>query len=219
MKTNRVAFRVMTGVLGAIAFAAPAWSQQWEVGGLGGGALYLSNAVSGPRGTGSAGFKPGFAVGGWLGHNSVGRYSGEIRYMFQRNPMKVSSGGTTADFGGQSHILHYDVLIHMNSREDTMRPYFVVGGGLKGYIGTGTERAFQPLSNIAILSRTTQWQPVMTFGAGVKWMIGARTMVRLELRDYFGPFPKDVILPAPGNKVSGWVHDLTPTVGISYLFQ
>jgi hypothetical protein len=93
-----------------------------------------------------------------------------------------------------------------------------VGGGLKGYFGTGKEVAYQPLVNVAIPTATRQWQPVLTAGAGVKWSIGQRTILRVEVRDYVTPFPKDVLLPSPGNKVSGWVHSFLPSFGISYLF-
>jgi hypothetical protein len=43
-------------------------------------------------------------------------------------------------------------------------------------------------------------------------------VVRAEVRDLVTPFPKDVIFPSPGNKVSGWVHSIMPLVGLSYLF-
>ena len=198
---------------------AAAVAQRWEVGILGGGGFYLNNSVKGLTTSGTAGFKPGFSAGGWLAHNALGRLGGEARYVFQQNEMKVNSGGASASFGGQSHILHYDLVLHTNSREDRMRPYVAVGGGMKGYRGTGTERAFQPLGNLAILSRTSEWKPMLSFGAGVKWSLGQRMMVRVEVRDYVTPFPSSVILPGPGSKISGWVHDITPTVGLSYFLN
>lgn len=204
-------------VLAASAMAPAAIAQQWEFGVMGGGALNLNNSVTGAA-TGDVGFKPGFSAGGWIGHNNLGRYGGEIRYLFQRQDMKVSSGGQQYTFGGQTHLVHYDFLIHANSGEDRVRPYVAIGGGFKGYRGTGTERAFQPLSNVAVLSRTSEWKPMLSFGAGVKWSISPALQLRVEVRDYVTPFPKDVILPGPGSKISGWVHDLTPLVGLSYLF-
>jgi hypothetical protein len=195
-----------------------ALAQQWEVGGLGGGGFYLNNSVTGSRGSGNVGFKPGFSGGAFLGHNSTDRIGGEIRYLFQRNDMKVSSGGTDYTFGGMTHAIHYDVLIHTRSVDDVVRPFIAIGGGVKGYRGTGKEVAFQPLSNLAILTRTHQWQPMLSVGGGVKWAIGDRTMVRVEIRDYVTQIPTDVILPAPGAKFSGWIHSLTPLVGISYTY-
>lgn len=201
------------------AFAVPGFSQNFEVGVAGGGGFYMSKGVTGPRGSGDAGFSPGYAVGGWIGHNSAGKLGGEFRYMLQGNDMKVSSGGTSYTFGGRSHTVHYDIVLHANSVEDSVRPYVAFGGGIKGYQGTGVERAFPPLSNIAILSKTQQWQPVISLGAGVKWAISSRLMMRAEIRDYLSPIPKDVILPAPGAQLSGWFHNLTPMVGLSYVLQ
>jgi hypothetical protein len=194
------------------------FAQQWEVGVLGGGSFYLNNSVNGSRGSGNAGFKPGVTAGAWIGHNSSGRLGGEIRYQFQRNDMKVSSGGSSYNFGGLAHSVQYDLLIHTRPGDEVVRPFFAIGGGIKSYRGIGTETAYQPLSNVAILSRTFQWMPMLSVGGGVKWAVGARTEFRVEVRDFVTPFPKDVILPSPGNKVSGWVHSLTPLFGVSYLF-
>ena len=200
-------------------FAGTAAAQQWEVGVLGGGSFYLNNSVTGPRGSGDLGFKPGLTVGGWLGHNTSGHFGGEIRYLFQMNDLRVSSSGSEYTFGGQSHIVTYDFLYHTSSREDRLRPFVVVGAGFKGYRGTGTERAFQPLSNVGILTRTQEWKPVIDFGAGVKYNFGSRLTLRAEFRDYVTPFPKAVLLPGAGAKVSGWTHDFTPLVGLSYTFN
>jgi hypothetical protein len=217
MKSTRLIAALLAGS------ALPVAAQQWEVGVLAGGGFYLNNKVTGPGGSGSpgsgtVGFRPGFSAGGWVGHNSEGNLGGEVRYLFQKNDLKVSSPSASANFAGQTHLIHYDVVWHTNSREDRVRPYIAVGGGLKGYRGTGQERAVQPASQVAILSRTSEWKPVLSFGAGVKWQVRARLMLRVEVRDYVTPFPKDVILPVPGNKVSGWAHDITPLVGLSYIF-
>ncbi|MEZ5354125.1 MAG: hypothetical protein R2762_15925 [Bryobacteraceae bacterium] len=199
--------------------AATAHGQQWEVGALGGGAFYLNNSVTGAGASGTAGFRPGLSAGGWLGHTNGGRYGGEVRYLFQLNSLKVASGGETHTFGGQSHMMHYDFLIHMKTAEDSVRPFFAIGGGLKGYRGTGVERAFQPLSNLAILTKTSEWKPMLSLGAGLKWQLNAKMLLRVEVRDFVTPFPKSVILPSPGAKISGIVHDITPLVGISYLLD
>jgi hypothetical protein len=206
-------------LLAAISLALPALGQNFEVGAGVGGGFYIDKGVAGPRGSGNAGFSPGMAITAWVGHNSPGKLGGEFRYILQRNDMTVTSGGNSYAFAGRSHAIHYDVVIHATGIEDNVRPYVSFGGGIKGYQGTGTERAFQPLSNIAILTKTQQWQPLITFGAGVKWSIGSRVMLRAEVRDYLTRVPTDVILPAPGAKLGGWLHDLTPTIGISYLFQ
>lgn len=207
-------------LLGSLSAAAAftAHAQQFEVGVIGGGAFHFDRPVTGAV-TGNAGLKPGWAAGVLLGHSTAGRWGGEARYQFQKTDLRASSGGKSVGFAGQTHLAHYDVLLHSNSREDSVRPFVAFGGGIKGYRGTGTEQAFQPLTNVAILSRVQQWQPMLSFGAGVKWRVGNRLMMRAEVRDFVSPFPKDVIVPSPGNKIGGWLHDITPMVGLSYLFN
>lgn len=201
----------------AVAAAMPSLAQTWEVGALGGGSFHLDRPVTGAV-SGKAGLKPGFAAGGWIGHSGAGRWGGEIRYQFQKADLRASSNGQSVTFAAQSHLVHYDILLHSNSTEDSVRPFVAFGGGMKGYRGTGAERAFQPLSNVAALSAVRQWQPMLSFGGGIKWRVGNRMTMRAEVRDFVTPFPKDVILPAPGNKISGFLHDITPMFGVSYLF-
>lgn len=43
-------------------------------------------------------------------------------------------------------------------------------------------------------------------------------LLRLEFRDYITPFPSDVVAPAPGARIKGWLQDFVPTVGISVRF-
>ena len=205
-------------VICVFAAATSLFAQRGEVGGGGGGSIFMSKTVTAPGGTADAGFQQGFAVAGWIGHYSGTNIGGEIRYMFQRNDLKLAAGGTKATFTGHSHAIHYDVLVYGTSSEYRLRPYVIVGGGIKGYFGTGREAAFQPLSNFALLTRTRQWQPLVSGGAGVKVAMGSGAMVRVEFRDYVTPFPKDVITPAPGAKISGWLHNFVPLVGISWTF-
>jgi len=211
---NRAFF---TGSLLAAGLLPSAFAQSFEVGLIGGGAFHIDRPVTGSS-AGNAGFKPGMTMGGFLAHNTAGRWGGEARYQFQKTDLRTSAGGQSASFGGQAHLAHYDVLLYSNSREDSVRPFVAFGGGLKGYRGTGIERAIQPLSNVAILSHVQQWQPMISFGAGVKWRVGNRLMMRAEVRDFVTPFPKDLIVPSPGNKIGGWIHDISPLFGISYLF-
>jgi hypothetical protein len=202
-------------IMAALAISASA--QSFEVGVLGGAAFHFDRPVTGSV-AGNAGFKPGPSIGGTLTHNTPGHWGGEVRYEFQKTDLRASSGGQSVTFGGQTHLAHYDVLLYSNTREDSVRPYVAFGGGVKGYRGTGVEQAFQPLSNVALLSRVSQWQPMISLGAGVKWQVGNRLMLRAEVRDFVTPFPKNVVVPSPGNKIGGWLHDITPMFGISYLF-
>jgi TPP-dependent trihydroxycyclohexane-1,2-dione (THcHDO) dehydratase len=110
------------------------------------------------------------------------------------------------------------MLVHATPREARLRPFIAFGGGIKYYRGTGAEQEFQPLQNFAVLTRTSEWLPMLSVGGGVKFRIAKHALVRFDFRDYMTPFPTRVILPAGGSSVSGWLHDLTPMVGISAFF-
>ncbi len=119
---------------------------------------------------------------------------------------------------GQTHSIHYDILAYARPRGARVRPYLLVGGGLRDYRGVGTESAYQPLSNFALLTKTSQWTPVVTFGGGIKYAIAPSVLMRIEVLDYFSRFPTQVIAPAPGAHLSGWLNNLIPMVGITFVF-
>ena len=108
---------------------------------------------------------------------------------------------------------------YLNSKQRAQAlPFFAVGGGMKLYRGTGHEVAYQPLDNIALLTKTQQVKPMISVGGGIKMLLGPRLVLRAEVRDYITTFPKEVIVPLPGTKISGWLNDIVPMVGISYIF-
>ena len=146
----------------------PAFAQKYEFALAGGGSFYQSHTVTNPKGDASAGFENGWAGSVAVGNNMYQHVGGEIRYTYLHNDAKLSSGSTKATFGAESHAIHYDFLIHATSTESTIRPYVAAGGGIKFYRGTGTEVPFQPLSNIALLTKTTEVQGLLSVGAGVK---------------------------------------------------
>ena len=92
------------------------------------------------------------------------------------------------------------------------------GAGIKVYRGSGTETAVQPLSQFAFLTKTNELKPLVSLGAGVKWQIAKSLQFRVEVHDYMTPFPKQVIAPNAGTKLDGWLNNIVPMVGISYLF-
>ena len=97
--------------------------------------------------------------------------------------------------------------------------YFAAAGiGARLYQGTGVERAFQPLSQFVLLTKTSDAKVLFTVGGGVKWFRSNGMSVRFEVRDYFTPAPTGVLFPPPGAKVGGWLHDIVPQVGIAYTF-
>ena len=195
-----------------------AFAQRWEVGVAGGGSFYTSQTVTNPAGNASAKLAPGFALSGWLANNSNNVIGGELRYDYEHSGLKLSSNGTNVNFGGQTNAIHYDFLMHFAPSESHVRPFIAGGAGVKVYSGTGKEQAFQPLSNIALLTKTNQWQPLVSVGGGVKFSLTRASMLRLEAHDYLTPFPKNVIAPAAGSKVGGWLSDFVLEAGLSLAF-
>lgn len=192
--------------------------QRFEFGGGIGGTFSTSKTITGSGGTAEASLPKGLAGSIWLGHNMYRLVGGEFRYDFETGDYKLKGSGQEVSFGGRSHSVHYDVHVHFSPLGSKVRPYVLVGGGVKRYSGTGAERAFQPLSRIAVLSNTNELKAMMTFGAGLKMSIGHNLNVRLEFRDTMTPFPGKIILPTSGGNPGGWVHDFSPLIGISYVF-
>ena len=193
-------------------------AQTREIGILGGGGFLTGSPVSGAAASVTAGFSPGLAAGAFIGQDLYPRLSGEIRYLFEQRDPRLQSGDVRSSFAGQAHAIHYDLVWHANTREDRVRPYVAVGGGVKVFRGTGAEVAYRPLMEYAYLTRTQELKPMMTFGGGVKIRLGRQMIARMDLRDQLTRFPTKVITPAKGMSLSGWLHDFVPVVGVSWIF-
>ncbi|HZT40276.1 MAG TPA: hypothetical protein VFA28_20460 [Bryobacteraceae bacterium] len=200
-----------------LAAAPAAFAQRWEFGGGAGFGFYTSRDVHGESGVASARPGNGLSASAWLTNDTGRRLGGEIRYDYQRGDMRLSSGGTTAGFGGQSHAIHYDFQLHFAPKDARTRPFLAFGAGAKIYQGTGTEVAYQPLNQIALLTKTTDTRPLASVGFGVKTRAGKRLGLRFEVHDFLTPFPDKVIAAAQNAKVGGWVQDFVATVGLSVL--
>ena len=161
MQTLRAIF-----VLGAA--AAGCFAQQWEFGAGGGGSFPTSVPVTAPGGSATAGLKPGAAFGAYLGQNLYSHVSGEIHYGFLMSDLCVKSGGQEADFSGQSHVLYYDVVLHTGGRGARKQVFVSMGGGMRVFRGTGTEAAYQPLMQYALLTKTQEVKPMGSVGVGIK---------------------------------------------------
>ena len=199
-------------------FGSQAMAQSWEVGGLAGGSFYTGADVKGVADSGKVGFKNGYGFGGFIGNDMYSHVSGELRYMYYFSDLKVESGGQEATFTGRVNLIHYDFLLHLTDRESAIRPFVAGGGGVKQFRGTGKEVAAQPLSNLALLTRESEVQGVISVGGGVKVKVGDHVQFRVEVRDFISPFPKKVISPSINTKISGWLHDIVPMAGLSFLF-
>ena len=202
----------------AMAAAPLAMAQKWEFGGGVGGGFYTSPSVTGPSGTASANLATGVAGSAWLDNNSNSHWGGELRYDYQMGALQLNGAGTSASFAAMTHAFHYDILWYATPNGSRVRPFVSVGAGVKMFDGTGAEVAYQPLSNVALLTKAQDLTPLASAGAGVKVQISPRVQMRFELHDYLTPFPKQVITPNFGEKVSGWgwMQDFVPMVGISY---
>jgi len=201
----------------ALAATAPvALAQSWEVGFAGGGSFYTSQTVQNPAGNGSAGLATGFGASAWLGNNLSNLLGGELRYDYEHSDLHLSSAGTSVNFGGMTNAIHYDVLMHFAPSEAPVRPFIAAGAGAKFFSGTGTEQPYQPLSNLALLTKTQQFEPVVSVGGGLKIALSKSATLRLEVHDYLSPFPTSVIAPAPGSKIGGWLQDFVVSAGVSF---
>jgi hypothetical protein len=200
----------------AVLTIGTASAQQWEFGATGGGGLFNNVSASGAAAAATAGFAPGFATGVFVGQDIFTHFTGEIRYEYMQSDLKLSSGGQTAQFNGLAHVLHYDMVYHFNTSKSRVQFYGALGGGVKAFFGTGTEEAFQPLSQYGYFTKTNSIMPMGTVAAGVTYRIGQNLSLRTEIRDYVTGFPTAVLTPAPGVRYGSILHDVVPMVSIVY---
>ena len=182
------------------------------------GSFYDTKSFSGPGGSAKAGFENSLGGSIWLGQNMYRRIGGEVRYDYAMNGMRLDGGNTKVTFGGQTHAFHYDVHYHFADRGGKVRPYALFGGGVKFYDGTGTETAFQPLQTVAVLTKTQEIVPMITYGGGVKFQLSSKMNLRFEVRNNMSPFPKKVIAPTRSTGGDGWTNNLLPMFGVSLVF-
>jgi hypothetical protein len=203
-------------LIAAAVSACGAQAQEWEFGVAGGYGFYKSAEVSTGSGRVSAGVKSGAAFG-VVGTQNFRYLSGEARYTYRFGDLKLENGGT-ATLGAESHAVHYDLLVNGRPRGAAVRPYAAIGAGIKYFRGRGKEPIVQPLSQYALLTRTDEVKPLISFGAGVKFAISRNVLVRVDVRDYATPVPTNLIAPRRGATVHGWLHDIVPMVGIGFQF-
>lgn len=201
-----------------LACAPSMFGQKWEVGGGVGASFYTSQDYKNALNAAKAGLSDGLVASFWLENNSSSLLGGELRYDYENTNLKLSSGSTNASFGADTHAIHYDFQLHFTPRGSHVRPFVAAGGGVKLYRGTGQEAAFQPLSNLALLTKANEITGLISVGAGIKLSLAHALQLRLEVHDFLTPFPKKVIAPAQGSKVNGWLQDFVALAGISFTF-
>ena len=195
---------------------AACFGQQWEFGGLAGVGFLNSVAVTGVAGSATAGFQPGAVFSGYVGFNQYKHIGGELRYGYLQSNLSLKSGGTEASFSGVSHVVHYDVILKTNKDDGKVELFAALGGGMKVFRGTGTEAAYQPLSQYGYFTKTQALKPMASVGAGLKYSLSRKVFLRAEFRDYITAFPKEIITPAPGAKFGMLLHDIVPMVGLGF---
>ncbi len=189
---------------------------QWEVGVLGGFAWTNDLSLKSPIGSATTGLNSGGVIGAFGANDMYDHLSGEARYLYRFSDLKLSSGGTSIDFGGHTQIAEGAFLWHFKSRGAHVRPYFAFGGGIKVLQGTGAESAAQPLGRFAALTATREVLPTADVGFGVKINLKQHVRLLIEVRDYISGTPGKVIAPAPGTTISSVMNDVTGLDGLSY---
>ena len=202
-------------ILMAAGLSVVSFAQQWEFGGVAGGGFLNTVNATNSIGAATAGFNSGAAFGGYVGNNLYKHIGGELRYTYLQSDLKLSSGGQTASFSGQSHVIHYDLILHTRNN-NKVQLFAAAGGGMKIFRGTGTESAYQPLSQFGYFTKTQVLKPMASVGAGVKFAISRKVYLRTEFRDYITAFPKEVLTPPTGTKYGTLLHDFVPMVGLGF---
>jgi len=205
-------------LIAAALFAPGCLAQDTEIGGAIGYGVYRDGSIYAPGGKAEAGIRNRFAAGVVFGDDLYNHLSGEIRYLYHDGHAFLSAGGVKADMQGQSHTFTYDLLFHLKEREHRIRPFFVAGGGVKGYVVAGPAPLPQPIPNIASLVTVDEWKPVISLGGGVKFRFYKNIILRGDFRDYLTTFPRRQIVPAANGTARGIFQQFTPFFGVSYTF-
>lgn len=194
--------------------AGSSFAQEWEISGLGGYAFQTKLKAKSAAGEADAGFNNSYAVGVAVGNDMHRRLGGEFRYLYRGGSAFLESGSEKPSFSARQHLIHYDLLLHFADRGQKVRPFVAFGAGIKVVEGRGVEHAFQPLGQYAVFTARNQVLPLVSVGAGVKFKMGKNGIFRVEVRDYLSTRPDEVIAPVPGGKLSGWMNDFIPAIGM-----
>jgi hypothetical protein len=204
-------------VLAALA-GGSCFAQSWSVGVAGGFGFYHDATITNAAGSASAGFGPRFSAGALLGEDVSEHFGGELRYTYRDGDSELKFNGRQVNLDAAAHALHLDFLAYATGRHSRFRPFLAGGAGIKRYVGTGRVDPNQPLTSYAVLAHADQVKALVSFGGGVKAVLSDHWVIRADFRDYATPFPENVIVPALGTKVHGWLHDFVPLLGVDWTF-
>jgi hypothetical protein len=175
--------------------------------------------MSNPPASAEIGFPSRATVGVVVGEDLYRHWGGEIRWLFQWGGPQIQANGTKTSISGFSNLVTYDFVIYPVRTESGLRPYLAAGAGVKAYTGRDFVSAVQqPGERLAFLRDTTEAEPAISVGGGVKYRFARHAVIRLDFRAYFTPSPDHVIRPVASSVVHGWLFELAPTVGVSAVF-
>src|ERR1051326_448773 len=153
-RTRRIMRPVSVGVCITLALASACMAQEheWEVGAAAGFGFMHNATINNPTGSVSAGFDNRFAAGVVIGQELYQHFGGELRYTFRDNDLVLKGTGEKVNMDGDSHLVHYDLLVHAAGKSTRIRPFAAAGGGIRLFGGTGHEYAHQPFGDFALLT-------------------------------------------------------------------
>ena len=112
---------VLTGLLAAC--IASAQGPEWEIGAIGGYGYAPHLTVSNKTGSADTGIRHGAVVGVFAGEDMYNYWSGEVRYLYRFDNLKLSSGNIkAANFSAHTHILRWRPLPIRPSRRSRCTP-------------------------------------------------------------------------------------------------
>ncbi len=199
----------------AILASGAVFAQGWELGVIGGFSYSPNLSVKEGSASASAGIGHGGEVGAYGGEDTYRYFGGEVRYLYGFGNLEASSGGTTVNFGRSTHIITGNILGYFRPTESRVRPFISFGGGAEVVDGTGMESAAQPLGNFVALTHTRQILGVGDIGVGIKIGLSKRLRFRIEAHDYPGSSPTNVIAPAPGASIGGFMNNIVGTASLA----
>lgn len=192
-------------------------AQNWEFGGAAGYGWPLNVSVSGGVNPAQAGYAPRPAFSVMLAENPYKYIGGEFQYLFRAGGAQLHSNGITETASGYSNILVYNLMVHAKPQESKLRPFAGVGAGIRIYTNSSSFLA-QPLATTAVLVRGTEVVPAISFDGGVKYMLPRHVQLRLDLRAFASPIPGNLVRTVGFSRISGWVYELMPMAGLTYVF-
>jgi hypothetical protein len=139
--------------------------------------------------------------------------------MYQWGGPEIEGNGVRTSMRGYSNLIAYDFLLYPVRSESGLRPYLAGGAGIKVYTGTDIPFVGQgPTANLALLRPETQVEPAISVGGGLKYHLIKHLQFRIEVHAYFSPAPSHVIRPVRYAEIRGWLNEVVPNAGFSYVF-